>query len=308
MTMLIGNINVVEKNSEPSRKIEFKVFKFNDGSIKVRLATSISVVQNLKEVDFTFAPYNTSDAMIAIQMVSILKHFNPNLVIDLIYASTLYTRYDRIMHSNKSDAFGLKCFIESIRPLLLQVTTVTLLDVHNDKVIANLILDQNKNLAVYQYSLQDLIKTSINELSEYHIVAPDEGSEKRLREIGIQSDVTFGKSRSPDTGQLGLVYVIKPLSNPVKPYLIVDDIVEYGNTHIQVSSKLSINFDKLLYVTYGVLPTEQSIINLSEKFDKIYIHICHESVYSRIKQLVLTNSIPSDKFIIQVVMEQSYYV
>lgn len=310
MTSLTPNI-VVYPNGKIKNPLNFNVHKFNDGSILVKLESSVEFIKKLSSIKVGFSPLSLNDVMIATQMVSIVKILNPKIEVELFYLTTLYTRYDRIMNEDQTDAFGLKLFIQSLTPLLVHTDVITLVDIHNADVTASLILDIKPTITVKQLGIQSVLKYNRLEIDDYHIVAPDAGCESRLKEDGITPSFVFNKNRV--NGKVLSTVVVKQPNNLVsgKSLLIVDDICEEGSTFLETVKQLPLtvkHFRKILYVTYGVLPTDNSIINLSEVFDEIYITVCHSDIYFRIKQLEHGGVIPRNKFKVCSALEHTYDV
>lgn len=190
--------------------------------------------------------------------------------------STPYTRYDRVMFDNKSDGFGAKVFANMLNSI--EMDFVSFLDCHSEVMIELV----NNAIDIPQ----DALVSSMIDLSQYNLIAPDKGATKKNH----KADIVFDKVRNAETGKITGMKVLKskPDMSKVK-HLVVDDICEGGRTFIESSnlfrSKISKTKQLDIYITHGIF-SNNAIDKLAEKYDNIYTFIMKKSTYDAIDENV----------------------
>lgn len=253
--------------------LEINVLKFNDGSIRV----TIPDIFNYQHSAFKITTFIESmdDLMIVAQIKDILtRNGNPGVNSFLEITSTPYTRYDRVMYDNSSDAFGLKVFADMLNSL--KFTTVLMYDVHNEYATFGLI----NNFINHEqtFLVNDLVG------GDYNQIAPDKGALKKKN----KSSIIFDKVRDVTTGEIKGIELIENTSIDNLPNIVVDDICEGGRTFIELAKVYNRN-DSLkstplsLYVTHGIF-SNNAISKLTEYYDKIYVYFMKLSVYNELTQ------------------------
>lgn len=169
------------------------IHKFNDGSLKVTLP-GIPQYAPIRHQYFTIRAFIESldDLMVVAQIKDIVRNNCVSQIqskFDLEIAGTAYTRYDRVMHSDKSDAFGAKVFADFVNSL--KFDTVVLEDAHS-KVIENWIENS------YPILQADMVRSLVDDYESYCIVAPDKGSLNKAEDPLVICD----KNRDPETGKI----------------------------------------------------------------------------------------------------------
>lgn len=286
--------------------INFNVFKFNDGTLKVEIPNfeSYEMVD-----DFNISCYATSmnDIIIVGLIVDIIKRksrvFNK---INLTLQSALYTRYDRVMVSN--DAFGLKVFANMVKAT--GVDKVTFIDCHSDvtrQIFSDIFgADNFKNKSqhgciedvfLYSTEVKNFRQFWLNDDSEYLVILPDKGASKKMG--FIVNKIQMIKNRDPETGKLGGFSIepeslseIKSELDSFKRMIIVDDLCENGGTFLGCLSELrkqGITLPCDLYVTHGIFPQIEAYTKLGEVFENIFIYNCKLGTYNDLRSFSGTN-------------------
>lgn len=299
--------------------LSFETTTFNDGSLKIRIP---DIAKHSMEKDFIINCHaqNLDDIMVVSQLVDIIRantRVIPN--IQLVLSSPLYMRYDRIMHEDRTDSFGLQRFVKFVKAT--GVNTVTLIDPHSD-VAKQLfeshfgadnvfVVHQNSCLASMLFKTplalqadKDSFMSLENFAPHYGFILPDEGALKKQGGPASSSiALVMRKTRDPETGKISGVepflderFIKDRMGNLNRYYnpdvsgnkrlMIVDDICEKGGTFIGVVKKLrslglTVPID--LYVTHGVFPCYQAMGAMDGVFDNIYIYSTRLHTYNNLK-------------------------
>lgn len=283
--------------------VELDIITFNDGSIRVRIANLDELRLDARIADrlnasCTIVVHATGmdDLMVAAQIRSVLLneldigHFN------LALTSTLYTRYDRVMLDDKSDAFGARVFAHAVNAL--GMNTVVLYDAHSD-VITGLIkncVNVHQSSLVYEMRKAGLIPQP----QDAAVVCPDAGAAKKL----YGQVVTCEKTRDVKTGKLSGFRIASKTAGSIaiagdyESLLVIDDICEGGGTFMGLQEVLAKDMPVMpidLYVTHGIF-SNNAIPRLLTKYRKIYVYFMKESTYNELsdkckKQIVVNTLI-----------------
>lgn len=293
---------------------EVGIVDFADGSKKVVLKDiSRFLVTQINKFVIRAYPRNMDDIFIVGQIVDILKRSSYSHIRDITLElnTTLYTRYDRVMHSDRSDAFGLKVYVNVLASF--GITRIRTLDAHSD-VFGLLVKD-----AGMEYEDTSIIEAVTDTLSgdgnfvyqnfskiqgDFIIVAPDKGLKSK---VGNRADITCDKARDPVTGRIQGVKVVdggqyctydesgkkfefNPSENPWgKSILIIDDICERGGTFFGVAQALrDIGYEGHinLAVTHGIMPEGTNFETMAQTFDNVFVNTMHVSrVYEAENQI-----------------------
>ena len=255
------------------------ILNFNDGSVRVDIPLDVSFPHRYCVISAVIE--SLDDLMIVAQIKEIIDRIEPNKSISLVLHGTAYTRYDRVMFEDKSDAFGAKVFADFINSIGFDFVYFN--DPHS-KVITDLV---TRSVIVDQ---KYLLRATVPNLKEFGIICPDAGARSKL---GDDASLYFSKQRSVKTGKIdGVVLAEINLERNVNKLLIVDDICEGGGTFIGIANaiKESYHYDRIfkdkelnLYVTHGIF-SRNAIPRLLEHFANIYVYSMKESVYNALTE------------------------
>lgn len=280
----------------------FGINNFSDGSQKVYLVDGDKVA-SYKSTKFTITAYprNMDDIMVIGQMVDIIRRnsyvFITDITLELM--TTMYSRYDRVMHSDRSDAFGLSVYASVLASL--GITCIRTLDAHSE-VFGYLI--QSNGMKYEDIGVLQTAKEAVNPKAHfkrnYIVVAPDKGLKSK---VGDFADVTCDKIRNPETGKISGVkvsdfgrydsgdFTFNDIANhSARRFLIIDDICERGGTFFGVEKALreagaTAGID--LFVTHGVMPEGTNFEALLNTFDNVYVHTMQLGRYNEAKSACL---------------------
>lgn len=262
------------------RKIKPEILKFTDGSIRVTIANI-----NELNLDASYAiaiachAESLDDVGVVAQIKDIFARKFGITQFSLYLSGTLYTRYDRVMLDDKSDAFGAAIFAMFVNSLNL--SAVVLYDPHSE-VISNWI---NNSVTIDQSKLLGRMHIDGEiDLKESAKVCPDAGAKKKLR---LSAAVYCDKTRDVATGKItGMKVTSTKAVIPGKRLLVIDDICEGGGTFLGLADAIAAYENKDLtaypldlYVTHGIF-SKNAIPKLLEKYSKIYVYFLKESVYN----------------------------
>lgn len=270
-------------------KLELTVTNFSDGSKKVHSNDIVEASEKLAE-RFTILAYPESmdDVMVVAQLVDVIKRnargVKPHIVLEI--GTPMYARYDRVMHKNRSDAFGLDLYIKFLS--LAGVDEIITHDAHS-KTFGQLVQANGmvySNESVSNMAMETLaggeenIRTFGSIKNEFIVVAPDKGLKSKL---GNDIDITCDKVRNPETGRIQGVEVTDwgrmanadLVNTSGKSLLIVDDICERGGTFFGVAKALrdaGVTVPINLCVTHGIMPEGTDFGKMAETFDNVFVN------------------------------------
>lgn len=254
--------------------LKFSCFPFSDGSLRVKLENP-EVVTKGSTLYIAAYMQNMDDVMITAQLQDIVRRLTDNTVTTVLTVSSpMYSRYDRVMLQDSSDAFGAQVFASAINSLGFNI--IRYLDCHSDVLV-------NKTTNAYdikQASLLEYLAETNPHLRDMPTIAPDKGAVKK----NVAPNVVFDKVRDVTNGQITGMSIVSavPHNHRNQAYLVVDDLCEGGRTFLEVAKEFknmhSPTATLNLYVTHGLF-TNNAIPKLLEKYSKIYVYIMKASVY-----------------------------
>lgn len=284
-------------------KLDINITDFEDGSKKVYCNDIVSACDKLAS-RFTILAYPRSmdDVMVVAQLVDIIKRnsrgVKPYIILEI--GTPMYARYDRVMHKNRSDGFGLDLYIKFLA--LAGLDEIVTHDAHSkafgELVSANGMIYSDESVTDMAMETladnEDGIRTFGSIKNEYIIVAPDKGLKSKL---GSDVDITCDKVRDAETGKIKGVavsdwgkYFSSDFTNSTgKGLLIIDDICERGGTFFGVAKALrdaGVTAPISLCVTHGIMPEGTDFAKMAETFDNVFVNTMHVSrVYEAEQQI-----------------------
>lgn len=254
---------------------------FNDKSIKVSLdgwKQDGAIYDNVAFIECYLG--NMDDVVVLCQIIEVLKRKGFHTRVKL--KTTLYARYDRVMHEDQNDAFGLKVFTDILKSS--GNTEWFLVNAHSS--VFQKLLDAMgycKSMNSWEYRPNEALKhlprmLGIKDASNdyYSFVLPDKGAEQRFSEA--IPEYVCDKNRDPETGKiLGITAEQSSLPwvrNRSDRLLIIDDICENGGTFLGCVKAIRDNDDHRpidLFVDYGVFPKNTDFTNLAQNIDRLII-------------------------------------
>lgn len=255
----------------PALTLEPDILKFNDGSIRVTLPGMHNNIDH-HYCTITSSIESMDDLMIVAQIKDIVeRHSKRPKQFEFEIIGTPYTRYDRVMFADKTDAFGAKVFADFVNSLNFDI--VYLYDCHSQVMLDHI----NNSYNVDQDELvYNILRECTSMQSDFNIVAPDKGATKKLK----YTNMVFDKVRNVETGQITGMEIVKDDSFPDKEFLVIDDICEGGRTFIELAKLFKQHkSNKLnLYVTHGIF-SNNALEKLVEYYDTIYVYFMKEELY-----------------------------
>lgn len=277
--VLKNKFSVFLCNSKGSTELQnIEILKFNDGSIRVTLPDIIKADSDCTGCVIEAFIESMDDLMVVAQIKDIVNNYYDNIIrFELNILGTPYTRYDRVMYSNKTDSFGAKVF--SIFVNSQKFDKVTIEDPHSE-VILNLI---DNSVAIDQ---SKLFNSTVTNAEEFGKICPDAGAARKLKDAVIYC----AKDRDPETGKINGMK-IESCDDSAKSYekfIVIDDICEGGGTFLGLANSLKANpefSDKSLnlYVTHGIF-SNGAISKLLSVYDTIYSYCIKESLYNTLTE------------------------
>ena len=295
MTVAKNKITLHSKGVRGDRVIPFTTLRFNDGTYQVRIP-SIGREELTPVFKISCFVNTLDDLIIAGMLTDIIKRSTrlDRAWVELELTSPAYTRYDRVMHEDRSDALGLLVFANMVKAT--GVDDVLLNDPHSEvteRVLKALglcvdVKHQKECLleVLYPNEYDRKSKTMADVKEEYLIFCPDAGAKKKLGDV---ADFTCFKDRDPKTGKIRGIGIehyddLSFLNNSRQSILIIDDLCEKGGTFLGTVKAIRDAGCTLpigLYVTHGVFPEGTPFEELIKALDAIYVHSMSEDAYYR---------------------------
>jgi Phosphoribosylpyrophosphate synthetase len=247
--------------------IRHEVFKFNDGSVKVTINDNIP---DHHYCEIHMFMETMDDLMVVAQIKDIVQRKSKSPKDFVLYISSpVYSRYDRVMLDNQTDAFGARVFANFINSLYFD--NVILFDCHSN-VMSGMI---NNSYSVEQKLLAE---TCVGSLENFLLIAPDKGALVK----NPTADIVLSKARDVNTGKIIGVHLDKVPNASIdgKDCLLIDDICEGGRTFTEVAHSINAEHSPNLnlYITHGIF-SNNAIEKLLVDYKEIYVYFMKESVY-----------------------------
>lgn len=153
--------------------LKYSTLNFKDGSLRVKLENP-EVVAKGQTLYVAAYMQNMDDVMVVAQLQDIVRRLAQGVVTTVLTISApLYSRYDRVMLHDGSDAFGAKVFATAINSLGFNI--VRYLDCHSD-VLVN---ETKHAYDIKQASLLEYLASTNPHLRDMPTIAPDKGAVKK---------------------------------------------------------------------------------------------------------------------------------
>ena len=254
--------------------LNFSVLKFQDGSLRVKIENP-EVVTKSSTLYVEAYLQNMDDLMIASQLRDIVYRLTNGAITSVLtISSPVYSRYDRVMLDDQSDALGARVFGDFVDAAKYHI--VRYIDCHS-----KFLVDQTTNAHdITQYNILEMLHEKYPYLKDLPTIAPDKGAVKKNQ----APSVVFDKVRDVTNGKItGMTIAFSTPHNPRdNVYLVVDDLCEGGRTFLELADEFKRSYTELatlnLYVTHGLF-TNNAIPKLLEKYSNIYVYIMKASVY-----------------------------
>jgi len=240
-------ISIMALSSPSSFEVSLTSFLFSGGEVSVKLdpAVESSKVSRLKvHADLR----NSNDVMELLMTTDALRRVFKDTPIDLVMPYIPYARQDRVCAYG--EALSIKVFADLINAQ--NYASVMVHDCHSEVGLA--LLDRVTNVKPSTFIGR------VPELLQGHIlVSPDAGANKKVLEVAksftwFDTVIRADKVRNVMTGAITdtVVYCDDLKGQNV---LIVDDLLDFGRTFVELAKKLKEkNAGKVyLYVTHALL-------------------------------------------------------
>lgn len=184
-----------------------------------------------------------SEIMHLSQLVDLLKHNNPKVVIDMVINYLPYARQDKEI--GNENTFALHSFAKIINNM--ELNNIFILDPHSTKALE--LIKRSSARSPLKF-----INAAIKECVPDVICFPDKGAKERYRYIGFENVIYAEKIRNQLTGELSGCTISDVNLIPDKNILIIDDLCDGGGTFINLAKELYINGvnEVYLYTTHGI--------------------------------------------------------
>lgn len=160
-----------------------------------------------------------------------------------------YARQDRVCYAGEAFSASVMWAMLS---LIGGVDRYVFDDVHS-KVVSDMLANALDKVRHQSELIGDISSLDVS------IVSPDKGAREKARTVADDNSlnlIVYDKVRNPDTGKIEKTEL---LSGEVSDKcLVVDDLMDYGNTFLPISSDLRLRgAEKVyLYVTHLIMPIE----------------------------------------------------
>lgn len=264
--------NIKNNKKIKVRLVPIEVTNFRDGEIKVIVEENVR-----KRSCFFIHNSNEEPAKWFLELGCVneaLKFSDADKIIDVL-PYLKFSRQDRKDVSRV--ALNARVVAKLISEYANRVMTV---DVHSSQIQGFYDIPFD-NLYSFPTVVEYLYNKHKPFLENLVIMSPDSGGVSRaelfknkLAEKGISSELAFGYKTRPKPGEVGKYNVLGNISN--KNILIIDDIIDSGNTLLKAWEKLKKKGAKKVwaYATHGLFT--EGVEKLTNKFDKILVS---DSVY-----------------------------
>lgn len=259
-----------------NKVVDIKRIQYSDGAVGFDLGDfPINTKSVVISIDPTFKVSGLLDELTQLMwtLSEVKNVFDKTFSISLYVPYLPYARNDRKF--SFSGNFGLEIFIRSVSDL--GVNKLITVDPHNPDAFESW-CNVHRMKADYTTQLQAFIQTMqrehISPQKEWDVViAPDKGARDKAAAIANCYNIPLiccTKERDVSTGKL---------SNPVVPErvdglncLIVDDLLDYGGTYIQLAQELYKQGATFidLYVTHLIAAKGLSV--LTNSINKVYTY------------------------------------
>lgn len=217
-----------------------KWMKFPGGEINVQINTPCPIIST----NVTAILKSSDDIMALLLTVDALR----NSGIEDFYLLKIpyfpYARQDRVC--NPGEALSVKVMANLINSLGFQ--KVEIVDPHSDVTPA--LINNCKIIKPIEFI------SRIPNLTEYVLVSPDAGAEKKtydlVKNLNVMGMVRMTKKRDIRTGEITSIELVDAINTHNNKFLIVDDICDGGRTFIEAAKVLNIYGSIDLYVTHGI--------------------------------------------------------
>ncbi|MEM1577811.1 MAG: ribose-phosphate diphosphokinase [Candidatus Pacearchaeota archaeon] len=259
---------VEEKLNEKVQLIGIKITKFRDCEIKVKIEENVREKQCFFIHDSSIKPVEWFTQLALTNYA--LKYASAKKVIDVL-PYLLFSRQDRKDESRV--AINAKVVADVISLYADRVITV---DLHAPQIqgFYNIPLD---NLYSFPYAIRYIFNKYPEMQDNLVIMSPDVGGVERAKaflkrftkEFNKNSELVFSYKHRPKEGEISEYKLVGNVKD--KNVLIVDDIVDSGNTLINASETLRKNgANKIFaYATHAIF--SEGVEKLKPYFDKFFI-------------------------------------
>jgi len=207
--------------------------------------------------------YRNSDDLIDMMLaVNALKHMFRNPLITLTVPYFPFSRQDRVMTSG--ECFGLQVAVDLIKSC--GFSSITTWDAHSDVLAGMFPAGQFNNIEQHELWFKrdntgGIDKTRIFTPGSV-IISPDAGALKKIYKLSKIFSLTMqlnvieaSKVRDVATGQIIETKIDNSLLHGVNRAIIVDDIVDYGRTFVELAKVIragGFSGKLILCVTHGL--------------------------------------------------------
>lgn len=246
--------------------IDMEKKSFKDGEFKIKIAENIRGKRCFIMHD---SNKNPSDWFTELIFVLEATTFSSPEEINIVLPYTRFARQERKDESRVS--VNAKALADAVSLYADRGMTV---DLHAPQMqeYFSIPFDNLYSLISLINSLQ---KNHLDFLKELVIVSPDLGGGKRadyfvkkLKERGIEAGVAFGHKTRERDNEVAKIVIIGDVKD--KNCLIVDDIIDTGNTMIKTAEKLKENGAKKIFA-YGTHGLFTEGIEKFKIFDKVFV-------------------------------------
>ncbi|MEM4641163.1 MAG: ribose-phosphate diphosphokinase [Candidatus Pacearchaeota archaeon] len=273
------------KNKIDVRLVKIEIKKFRNGEKKVKIQENVR-----RKICFFLHDSSKNPEEWFFELLATLQALKNSGASEIVAVlpCLLYSRQDR--KDEPRVAINAKLIADCISMYADRVITI---DLHAAQIqgFYSIPLD---NLYSFPVVINYLKEKHSELLKDLVIVATDAGAaklaysfSKRLNNLGIKSDIALGSKQRPKEGEVSEIKIIGDVNN--KNALIVDDIIDSGNTIVKCSEVLKKEKAKkiFVYATHGIFSEG------AEKFkeiEKIFTtNTMYNKNYEKVEVISLTN-------------------
>lgn len=276
------------KLEEKVELIELEIKKFRDEEIKVKIKENIREKNCFFIHDSSLSPVEWFTHLCFVNYA--LKFSSAKMIVNIL-PYLLFSRQDRKDESRV--AINAKVIADSISLYANRVITI---DLHAPQIqgFYNIPLD---NLYSFPYAIKYIFNKYPQLKENLVIMSPDAGGVERARaflkrfvkEFKKNAELVFGYKHRPKEGEIDEYKLVGEVKN--KNVLIIDDIVDSGNTLINASKILKEKGAKKIfaYVTHAIF--SEGYEKIKPHFDKFFITNTRYVPYKEVEIVDLTDLI-----------------
>lgn len=244
-------------------EIEFTVFKGGEPNPRLTELQCLGL-QTARRVILKAHTRNMDDVWVLLLVTDAIRRIAPQMPIALVLPYVSFGRQDRVC--NRGEALSIAVFAKVINAQ--RYSEIVLVDPHSDTTPALL---ENSRVTDLAELILDLGALKDLELSEYYLVSPDAGAQKKVKQLaaglGAKGYINASKERDLETMEITGTRFDADVTG--KKLLVIDDICDGGRTFIALAKEIRKHNPEALHlwVTHGIFSYGTEVV--TEHFDSV---------------------------------------